>query len=176
MTNKLSYAYIGLGSNLNNPKQQIKQALISLDNNENIFIIDLSKLYLSKPLLNMPLPDFYNAVVKIKTNLSAYDLLIICQEIEVQQHRVREKKWGSRTIDLDILLFDNEVINSTNLTIPHPEIQNRSFVLKPLADIAPSLVITNVGIVSDLVNYIDCENIKEYPNNYSVKKIPRIKN
>ncbi len=157
----LSYAYIGLGSNLNNPKQQIKQALISLSNKANIFIINLSKLYLSKPLLNMPQPDFYNAVVKIQTSISAYDLLTICQEIEIQQHRVREKKWSSRTIDLDILLFDDKIINSANLTIPHPEIQNRSFVLKPLADIEPNLVITNIGVVSELLDCVDCTNIKE---------------
>ena len=97
-------AYIGLGSNLKDPKAQIKRALASLSNNDGAKLINVSSFYESKPLLEIPGPNYLNAVCKIETKLSAIDLLDLCQEIEESQQRVREVKWGSRTIDLDILL------------------------------------------------------------------------
>ena len=113
-------AYIGLGSNLQNPRAQINNALNSLHDNDGIEVVDVSSLYESKPLLDMPGPNYINAVCKIDTSLSAIDLLDICQSIEDNQKRIREVKWGSRTIDLDILLYEQQVISVsyTHLTLP----------------------------------------------------------
>ena len=98
-------AYIGLGSNLKNPRAQIENALRALSDSDEIELLIVSSLYESKPLLDMPGPNYVNAVCKINTNLSAIDLLDICQSIEDNQKRIRKVKWGSRTIDLDILLY-----------------------------------------------------------------------
>ena len=96
-------AYIGLGSNLEDPRRQIEKALDAIREANKTKLTSVSSFYESKPLLDIPGPKYLNAVCKIKTDLSALDLLDVCQQIESDQHRVREVKWGSRTIDLDIL-------------------------------------------------------------------------
>ena len=98
-------AFIGLGSNLHGPRKQINTALNSLDDLSETKVLRISGFYQSKPLLEMPGPDYLNVVCKIETRLSALDLLSQCQQIENKQHRVREIRWGSRTIDLDILIL-----------------------------------------------------------------------
>lgn len=152
-------AYIGLGSNLNQPKAQIKQALMQLEQHIDIQITALSNLYQSKPLLDMPQPDYINAVVQIKTKLTPSVLLTTCQQIEHKQHRIQEKKWGARTIDLDILLYGNQTITTENLSIPHPQIAHRAFVLLPLCDIDPSLIIPKNKRLSDMIKHIDTSQI-----------------
>ena len=124
-------AYIGLGSNLKGPKKQIKKALRVLSDAKEITLLSVSSFYQSKPLLDMPGPNYLNVVCKIETDLSALDLLNFCQEIEDNQHRVREVKWASRTIDLDILIYGDQVLATKRLPIPHPEMINRAFVLLP---------------------------------------------
>ena len=109
-------AYIGLGSNLQKPRAQIENALRALSDTDGIELLIVSSLYESKPLLDLPGPDYVNAVCKINTNLSPIDLLDICQSIEDNQKRIRKVKWGSRTIDLDILLY--EPVSYTHLTLP----------------------------------------------------------
>jgi len=148
-------AYIGLGSNLKDPKAQIKRALASLSNNDGAKLINVSSFYESKPLLEIPGPNYLNAVCKIETKLSAIDLLDLCQEIEESQQRVREVKWGSRTIDLDILLYGEQVISNKRLSIPHPEAINRAFVLVPLFEIEPSIKFPILGSIKDLLERID---------------------
>jgi len=148
-------AYIGLGSNLKDPKAQIKRALASLSNNDGAELINVSSFYESKPLLEIPGPNYLNAVCKIETKLSAIDLLDLCQEIEESQQRVREVKWGSRTIDLDILLYGEQVISNKRLSIPHPEAINRAFVLVPLFEIEPSIKFPLLGSIKDLLERID---------------------
>mgnify|MGYP000291806874 FL=1 len=98
-------AYIGLGSNLKGPKEQIERALKVLSEAKETTLLSVSSFYQSKPLLDMPGLNYLNVVCKIETDLSALDLLNFCQEIEDNQHRVRGVKWGSRTIDLDILVY-----------------------------------------------------------------------
>jgi 2-amino-4-hydroxy-6-hydroxymethyldihydropteridine diphosphokinase len=154
-------AYIGLGSNLNNPKEQIKQALISLNQQEDVEIIGLSSLYQSKPVDNSKQPDYLNAVAKVNTHLTALELLRVCQHIEEKQHRVREKKWGARTIDLDIILYGMQVIASKELIIPHPEMMNRAFVLVPLAEIEPDLEVPILGKIQNLLQEIDTTVVKK---------------
>jgi len=148
-------AYIGLGSNLKDPKAQIKRALASLSNNDGAELINVSSFYESKPLLEIPGPNYLNAVCKIETKLSAIDLLDLCQEIEESQQRVREVKWGSRTIDLDILLYGEQVISNKRLSIPHPEAINRAFVLVPLFEIEPSIKFPLLGSIKDLLKRIN---------------------
>ena len=148
-------AYIGLGSNLKDPKAQIKRALASLSNNDRAKLINVSSFYESKPLLEIPGPNYLNAVCKIETKLSAIDLLDLCQEIEESQQRVREVKWGSRTIDLDILLYGEQVISNKRLSIPHPEAINRAFVLVPLFEIEPTIKFPLLGPIKGLLDRIN---------------------
>ena len=154
-------AYIGLGSNLNNPKQQIKNALIALNSAEDVRVDGLSSLYQSPPIDSSNQPDYINAVCQINTHLTALELLKVCQNTETQQHRVREKKWGARTIDLDIILYGMQVIASKQLVIPHPEMMNRAFVLVPLAEIEPDLKVPILGAVQALIDNIDISALKK---------------
>jgi 2-amino-4-hydroxy-6-hydroxymethyldihydropteridine diphosphokinase len=154
-------AYIGLGSNLKGPKAQIKRALAALNDNNGTELMTASSLYESKPLLDIPGPNYINAVCKIETKLSAIDLLDLCQEIEESQQRVREVKWGSRTIDLDILLYGEQVISNKRLTIPHPEAINRAFVLVPLFEIDPTVKIPLLGPIKTLLDRVDKSDIKK---------------
>ena len=154
-------AYIGLGSNLNHPKQQIKDALIALDNTQDVNVVALSSLYQSTPVDGSKQPDYLNAVCQIDTHLTALELLKVCQKIETQQHRVREKKWGARTIDLDIILYGAQVIASKQLVVPHPEMMNRAFVLVPLAEIEPNLNVPILGSIQTLIDRMDTSTLKK---------------
>jgi 2-amino-4-hydroxy-6-hydroxymethyldihydropteridine diphosphokinase len=109
----------------------------------------------------MPGPNYLNVVCKIETELSAFELLNFCQEIEDNQHRVREIKWGSRTIDLDILLFGDQVLSTQRLTIPHPEMTNRAFVLLPLFEIEPRLKLPLLGPLRGLLERIELSDVEK---------------
>ncbi|AYQ57095.1 2-amino-4-hydroxy-6-hydroxymethyldihydropteridinepyrophosphokinase [Bathymodiolus thermophilus thioautotrophic gill symbiont] len=154
-------AYIGLGSNLNNPKQQIKNALIALNDTQDVKVVALSSLYQSPPIDGSKQPDYINAMCQVDTHLTALELLYVCQAIEVKQHRVREKKWGARTIDLDIIIYGVQVVASKQLIIPHPEMMNRAFVLVPLAEIEPDLKVPILGNVQDLIDKLDISGLKK---------------
>ncbi len=154
-------AYIGLGSNLNNPKAQIEKALSAINRAEEVSLKEVSSFYESKPLLDMPGPNYINAVCGVETSLSAIDLLDVCQSIEDDQKRVREVKWGSRTIDLDILLYEQQVISNERLSIPHPEIANRAFVLVPLHEIDKEMKVPLLGPVKKLVDRINTDDLKK---------------
>ena len=153
--------YIGLGSNLKGPKEQIEKALTVLSETKDITLLSVSSFYQSRPLLDMPGPNYLNVVCKIETDLSAYDLLDFCQEIEENQYRVREIKWGSRTIDLDILLYGDQVFTTKRLTIPHPEMINRAFVLLPLFEIEPELKLPLLGPLKDLLERIEPSDVEK---------------
>jgi 2-amino-4-hydroxy-6-hydroxymethyldihydropteridine diphosphokinase len=152
-------AYIGLGSNLNNPKQQIKDALIALNSTQDIKVVALSSLYQSKPIDDSKQPDYINAVCQVDTHLTALELLYVCQGIETKQHRVREKKWGARTIDLDIILYGVQVVASKQLIIPHPEMMNRPFVLIPLSELESDLKVPVLGPLQALIDLIDTSEL-----------------
>lgn len=134
-------AYIALGSNLDNPLEQLKQAVISL--NKFAKHVQISSFYGSKPLGPQDQPDYVNAVAKIETDLSPIELLDWLQSIENEQGRVRLRRWGERTLDLDILLYDDRVINSERLTVPHYDMHNREFVIVPLYELTPDLILPN---------------------------------
>jgi 2-amino-4-hydroxy-6-hydroxymethyldihydropteridine diphosphokinase len=152
-------AYIGLGSNLNNPKQQIKDALIALNSTQDVKVVALSSLYQSKPIDDSKQPDYINAVCQVDTHLTALELLYVCQGIETKQHRVREKKWGARTIDLDIILYGVQVVASKQLIIPHPEMMNRPFVLIPLSELESDLKVPVLGPLQALIDQIDTSEL-----------------
>ncbi len=141
--------YIGLGSNLDNPEQQLlsaRQAIAAVFQE-----VGFSSLYRSPPMAGMIQPDYINAVMAVDTDLSALAVLHSLQDIENQHGRVRSERWGARTLDLDILLYGDEVIESSELTVPHVGIAERAFVLYPLFEIAPDLQIPKHGALSDLV-------------------------
>ena len=128
----LTTAYIGLGSNLADRQGNINKALKLLTETKKVQVVRTSSLIETTALGNANQPDYLNAVTEIKTSLSAEDLHRKLIEIEASLGRVREGKWSPRTIDLDIWLFGAEAIESTNLTVPHPQLHLRSFVLKGL--------------------------------------------
>jgi len=128
--------YIALGSNLDNPHEHIKRAFIDLAHLADTQLLAQSSRYRSKPLGPQNQPDFINAAAKLATHLEPLNLLAALQRIELKHGRERRVRWGPRTLDLDILLYGNLVMQTPTLTLPHPEMQQRSFVLLPLAEIA----------------------------------------
>lgn len=147
--------FIGLGSNLNNPVQQIKQAVLHLAEIPNTRLDSVSSIYASKPMGPEDQPDFMNAAALLTTRQKPLELLQELKAIEAHQQRIRTRHWGPRTIDLDILLFGEDVIDLPELRIPHPGLTQRSFVLHPLFEIAPALILPNGEKLSDLVMNIE---------------------
>jgi 2-amino-4-hydroxy-6-hydroxymethyldihydropteridine diphosphokinase len=141
-----------MGSNLDDPVAQITRACEAMARLPRTRWLVRSSLYLSRPLMNAPQPDYVNAVALIETHLDADALLTGLQAIEAAQGRVRgPERWSSRTIDLDLLLFGRNRFSTGRLTVPHPEILNREFVLYPLQEIEPDLVIPGLGPLRDHV-------------------------
>lgn len=133
--------YIALGSNLGLREKNIAAALNALQATREIEVVKVSGLYETKPVGGpSDQPDFINAAAHLRTTLSAERLMAICLNIESSLGRRRGVPWGPRTIDLDILLFDDEIRSTPDLTIPHPLMHERRFVLEPLAEIAPDVL------------------------------------
>lgn len=131
----MTLAYIGLGANLGEPLQQLQQALQQLDQLPNSRLLACSPWYRSVAIGPAGQPDYINGVCAIETSLPPLDLLDQTQAIENALGRIRKERWGARCIDLDILLYGDDLIDQDRLIIPHPEMLNRNFVLCPLADI-----------------------------------------
>lgn len=146
--------YIGLGSNLGDSISFVKEAIILLGQLPNTELIKASALYSSEPMSDIQQERYINAVARIKTSLKPHELLLELQAIESAFYRQRDDalKWGPRTLDLDIILFGNERHNDSHLVIPHAEMQNRLFVLKPLFDISGELYISGLGSLTYLIN------------------------
>ena len=121
--------YIGLGSNLQNPLQQIKTAINDLQSLAGVTIITVSSLYQSPPMGPADQPDYINAVISLETSLSPHQLLDALQSVEQLHGRERKRHWGERTLDLDILLYGDQILDDERLTIPHPGMHERAFVL-----------------------------------------------
>ncbi len=131
----MNTAYIALGSNLRCPAQQLRAAVRALSRLPGSRLVKISPVYRSKAIGPGAQPDYLNAVAALQTDLPPQQLLAALQEIERAQGRVRTERWGARTLDLDILLYGNRVISTPELTVPHPAMTRRSFVLYPLADL-----------------------------------------
>ncbi|HET7921404.1 MAG TPA: 2-amino-4-hydroxy-6-hydroxymethyldihydropteridine diphosphokinase [Gammaproteobacteria bacterium] len=144
-------AYIGLGSNQDHPIRQVRRALEELAQLPASRLLAQSGLYRSAPLGPSAQPDFINAVAALETGLAAPALLSALQALETAHGRVRGAlRWGPRTLDLDLLLYGETVLHTPALQLPHPGLPERAFVLYPLADIAPDLVIPGHGVVREL--------------------------
>ena len=133
--------FVGLGSNLAQPQTQISQAITEMAQLNDTSLLKQSSLYRSTALGSKPQPDYLNAVVELATALNPHALLKALQAIEAQHGRIRKQRWEPRPLDLDILLYGNQLISTETLIVPHAEMTKRHFVLYPLAEIAPDLVI-----------------------------------
>lgn len=155
-------AYIGLGSNLADPVKQVKSALRALDGITATRCVGHSSLYLSSPLGFSDQPDYINAVAAVDTMLSPPDLLRNLHDIERRHGRVRtSERWGPRTLDLDLLLYGMEKRDDNDLTIPHPGLCERNFVLYPLYEIAPELSIPGLGRLCDFIDQCSKSGLKK---------------
>jgi 2-amino-4-hydroxy-6-hydroxymethyldihydropteridine diphosphokinase len=130
-------AYLGLGANLGDPEEQLQEALGRLNDAEEVEVTRVSTFYRNPPLGPENQPWYINAVARVRTRLGPEELLRLLQQIEADMGRVRGERWGPRVIDLDLLLYNGEVIFTPKLVVPHPEMHRRVFVLAPLAEIAP---------------------------------------
>lgn len=155
----MTAAYIGLGSNQNNPRKQIYTAVRALERLPGSRLIHTSSIYSSKPVGPQDQPDYLNAVSQLETELAPHELLTALQSIENEQGRKRNRHWGPRTIDLDILLYGDQIIDTENLVVPHPEMHRRGFVLVPLAELNPSLHIPGHGSIGRLLEQVRTEDI-----------------
>ena len=156
----MTVVYIGLGSNMKSPKQQIRSAIKSIEGIVSTQVLRVSSLYKSKPFGPQNQDDYINAVAEIDTNLMPLELLECMQDIENQHGRIRIERWGPRTLDLDILMFGEKIIKDNKLTVPHPEIENSSFVLVPLAEIDSNCLIPGKGPVANLLNVVDQKDLE----------------
>lgn len=135
----MTVAYVGIGSNLDDPVKQVRAAFDELDHLPQTRLVKKSSLYRSAPIGHTGQPDFINAVAQLETGLPAERLLAELQALETRQGRKRSFPNAPRTLDLDLLLFGNATLSSPALTVPHPRMHERAFVLKPLLEVSPEL-------------------------------------
>ncbi len=149
----MTRAFIGMGSNLQQPLQQLRQAYQALQQLPDTHLCAASSIYRSSALTldDEPQDDYLNAVIEIDTQLHPETLLDALQTIENTQGRKREKRWGARTLDLDILLYGDECCHTPRLTLPHGEMTKRRFVLQPLQQIAPMLALPDGRSIDQLL-------------------------
>jgi len=144
-------AYVGLGSNLQGPARQLESAFELLAGISSTRLIKKSFLYHSAPFGGVEQPDFVNAVAALMTRLSAAELLLELQRIENERGRERgDVRWGPRVLDLDLLVFSNQIIEEEDLIVPHPGIGERNFVLLPLGEVAPGLNVPGLGQIEKI--------------------------
>lgn len=141
MADDMIPATLGLGGNIGDPPAAMAQALNALNAHEACRLVAVSHLYKTPPWGKTDQADFFNCCAMIETSLSAEALLDLCLNIESGMKRVRIERWGPRTIDIDVLTYGDQTITTTRVEIPHPRMTERAFVLMPLADIAPDLVV-----------------------------------
>lgn len=154
----MTLAYIAIGSNLASPLEQVNAAVQALGDIPQSRVVALSSFYRTPPLGPQDQPDYLNAAIALDTALSAEALLDNTQRIELQQGRVRkEERWGPRTLDLDIMLFGDAVINTERLTVPHYDMKRRGFMLWPLFEIAPVLIFPDGESLSALLTQLNAE-------------------
>ena len=162
MTQKI--IYIGLGSNLAAPETQITSARQAINALDNVQEQAFSSLYRSPPMGPQDQPDYVNAVMAVRTDLPAIELLHCLQKIELEQGRVRkDERWGPRTLDLDILLYDQDMINLPDLIVPHYGLAERAFVVYPLQEIAPELSVPGKGGIASLIEQCPLGGLMRLP-------------
>ncbi len=147
--------YLGLGSNQSDPISQIKNATDLIEKIETSKIIKKSSLYESLPVGYLDQPNFINQVISLQTSLSPAELFERFQQIEFQLKRVKKIVNGPRTIDIDILLFNQEIILTKDLTIPHPRMLDRAFVMIPLLEIEPNILVPKISNLKEILGKLD---------------------
>ncbi|MFT3806620.1 2-amino-4-hydroxy-6-hydroxymethyldihydropteridine diphosphokinase [Arenimonas sp.] len=155
-------AFVGLGGNLGDVETTLAEALWAIDGLPQTSIRAQSAFYRTRPWGREDQPDFLNAVVELQTRMTPRVLLEHLLAIEEKFGRVRanEERWGPRALDLDLLVFGDDVIDEPGLHVPHPRLRERAFVLVPLAEIAPSLQIVGQGKVSELLAQVDASGVE----------------
>lgn len=152
-------AFIGIGSNLEHPMDQVRRALSALHQPPDLACVARSSLYETDPVGYLDQPKFINAVARVMTTLSAHELLDRLRGIEARHGRQRDIPDGPRTLDLDLLTFGDQVIRDPRLQVPHPRLHQRAFVLLPLLEIAPGLVIPGAGYAKDCLAAISPQGV-----------------
>lgn len=142
-------AWLGLGSNLGPRERNLRAAVRLLSESGGLEIVKVSSTYRTVPVGLTEQPDFLNLVAEVSTDLEPHALLRLCLEVEDGMGRVRGKRWGPRVIDVDVLLYGDEVVGSEELTIPHPEMLKRAFVLVPLVEIEPGIRMPDGRLAAD---------------------------
>ena len=158
----MTLAYIALGSNLDDPQQQVLDAMDKLASLPDTRLLQRSRLYRTPPWGVLEQPPFVNAAVQVDTALSPYTLLDALLDIERHAGRVRAERNGPRTLDLDLLHVEGVQLDDARLTLPHPRMAERAFVLLPLNDLAPALQLPGQGVVAELLARLDlagCERL-----------------
>jgi 2-amino-4-hydroxy-6-hydroxymethyldihydropteridine diphosphokinase len=151
---------VGLGSNLGNSLNTLESSLQLLDEIPGINLIATSSWYRTKPV-GPPQPDYLNGCALLEVQQTPEEFLVLLQAVELQFGRVRTERWGARTLDLDLLLYDELVLNTPNLQIPHPRMRERAFVLVPLAEIAANWIEPRSGkTIAQLVKEVDCTGVQ----------------
>ncbi len=153
-------AYVGLGSNLDDPLNRVERACQSIAGIEGLEIVQISPWYESKAIGPGEQPDFINGVAAVKTQLEPLQLLKALQAIEDEQGRQRLVRWGARTLDLDLLIYGDTVMDCAQLTLPHPHLHQRNFVVYPLADVAPQLVLPSGESIASLRQQLGTEGLR----------------
>lgn len=152
----MSRAWVALGSNLDDPMAQVRSALGVLASSSDWRLVLASRLYRSPPWGISDQPEFINAVAALETGLAPEQLLLALQDVERAHGRRRDgPRWGPRTLDLDLLLMDDRVIRSDRLSLPHPRMHERAFVLLPLRELAPDLIVPGQGRLDALLDSLD---------------------
>ncbi|MGI6296735.1 MAG: 2-amino-4-hydroxy-6-hydroxymethyldihydropteridine diphosphokinase [Armatimonadota bacterium] len=155
------WAYLALGANIGDKEKTIRQAVRLLETG-GCELTAASSLYATKPVGYTDQPDFLNAVIAVETDLSPYELLALCNSVERKLGRERTIRWGPRVIDIDILLYEDVEISETTLTLPHPSMLQRAFVLVPLAEIAPDVEVADGLSAEDAVRLVPSEGVTLY--------------
>jgi 2-amino-4-hydroxy-6-hydroxymethyldihydropteridine diphosphokinase len=155
----MSTVYIALGANLGDPVATLQLLLEQLHQDQQLTAIRCSSFFRSKPMGPQDQPDYVNAVLSAQTDLAPLALLDYLQQLENSFGRVRNRRWGARTLDLDILLYGNQLLKHERLIVPHPGLAERDFVLLPLAEIAPDLSLPDGRRVSELLRTVDSHDL-----------------
>ena len=156
-------AYLGLGSNLGEREELLRQAIERLTHPAALRLTGISSVYETEPVGRLDQPAFLNLVIRVETELEPHDLLARCQEAENSLGRVREERWGPRVIDIDILLYGQESVAEPDLVIPHPEMGMRSFVLVPLVELEPEVRGPGGEPVALSLARLDASGVRCYP-------------
>lgn len=156
----MSRAYIALGSNLEQPQQQVRAALAALDAVPGVRLLRASSLYRTAPVGYLDQPDFINAAAELDTDLTPLALLDVLMQLEERFGRVRSFRNAPRVLDLDLLMVEGTALESERLTLPHPRMHERAFVLAPLAELQPDLAVGRHGRADQLLAALDASGVE----------------